>query len=190
MLWVDPFMSNLEKLIVVAPPPSVKRGTGTSAQWKQLEQEFNLIFPDDFKQLIQTYGAGRFAGFFGIANPFYAPSGDISFQEFVHLRTRDIAAAKASHPRTAVSLPVYPEHGGLFPWGYTDNGETMCWLTEGDSSKWPTICLEIGYLNNFDRFELSIVEFIEKWLTAQIVVPTLTPPDFYPLKNPVFSPDA
>jgi hypothetical protein len=181
-------MRGIERLMAVAPPPKTKKGSGIRDQWDELERIFNLKFPNDFKELIATYGAGRFANFFGVANPFYTSAGDITFQEFVQLRTRDINEAKVSYPKTAVHLSVYPEKNGLFPWGYTDNGETMCWLTEGDSSHWPVICLEVGYLNNYDRFDLSIVEFIGKWLTNEISVPTLTPPDFYPLKSPVFCP--
>jgi hypothetical protein len=174
--------------MAVAPPPKIKNGVGTSNQWRQLEQEFGIPFPGDFKELVATYGAGRFAGFFGVVNPFYTLAGDVTFKEFVHLRTRDMAEAKLSYPKTAVSLPVYPEKGGLFPWGYTDNGETMCWLTEGENNRWSIICLEVGYLNTYDRFELSTIDFIEQWLTQKIFVPSLTPPDLYPLKNPVFSP--
>lgn len=181
-------MNDIDELKMIAPPPKLKNGAGSPAQWRQLEEEFALTFPDDYKELIATYGAGRFVNFFGIVNPFYTCTNDIAFAEFIRLRTADMARAKASYPKRAVSLPVYPQKGGLFPWGYTDNGETICWLTEGDKGRWPIICLEVGYLNNYDIFRLSIIQFIAKWLTNKISVPTLTPPDFYPLRSPIFVP--
>lgn len=180
-------MTELEKLFKIAPPPKVRLGAGSPQQWEDLEQKFDLKFPNDFKEFVAAYGAGRFVDFFGVANPFYTSDGDISFQEFVHLRTRDMAAAKDSYPETAISLPVYPQKGGLFPWGYTDNGETICWLTQGNASAWPIVSLEVGYLKNYEKFELTMVEFIQKWLTKEILVTTLTPPNFYPLKQPVYS---
>lgn len=181
-------MNAIERLARLAPPPKVKIGAGNTEQWNQLEAAWGLQFPADFKELISKYGAGRFANYFGVVNPFYSAQGDITFEEFVRLRTRDMVAAKASYPETAVSLPVYPEKNGLFPWGYTDNGETMCWLTCGNNYEWPIICLEVGYLNTYDRFELSVVEFIEGWLSEKIEVPTLTPPDLFPLQYPVYAP--
>ena len=181
-------MIGIEKLIAVASPPKCGVVTAAPDKWDKLEAKFHLKFPDDYKLLIKTYGAGKFADFFGVVNPFCKSSSSVEFEEFVRLRTRDMTEAKVSYPKTAVSLPIYPQSGGLFPWGYTDNGETMCWLTDGKNSDWPIICLEVGYLNNYDRYNLPITEFIEKWLTNQISVPSLTPPDFYPLKLPIFSP--
>jgi hypothetical protein len=180
-------MSNIARLRAIAPPPERPKGAGTASDWRRLESDLNLRFPEEFKELIATYGHGRFTEFFGVATPFYRAPRDIGYKEFVRLRIEGIRFAQSSYPEEAVPLPGYPENGGLFPWGYTDNGGTMCWLTEGESARWPIICLDDGNTKDFDRFDVSVVEFIEKWLTDQILVPTLTPPDFYPLRRPVFS---
>ena len=181
-------MISIANLCLIAPPPKSPKGIGTASEWRQLENHFLLKFPDDYKQLIATYGKGRFTHFFSVVNPFYFAPPDIGHKEFVRLRLEGIRLAKSSYPDEAIPLPVYPEMGGLFPWGYTDNGETMCWLTEGESAGWPIICLDSGNTKDFDRFDMPVVEFIKKWLTNQILVPTLTPPDFYPIRQPVFSP--
>lgn len=181
-------MSSIEKLRLIAPPPTCPKGTGTPAQWVQLECQLRLTFPQDFKELVSSYGAGDFTGYFGVETPFYSNPRYTPYDDWLRLRLEGIKLAKSSYHEEAVPFPVYPEMGGLFPWGYTGNGETMCWLTEGESSHWPIICLDNGNTKDFDRFDMPVVEFIEKWLTDQILVPTLTPPDFYPLRRPVFCP--
>ena len=62
----------------------------------------------------------------------------------------------------------------------------MCWLTEGPTSKWPIICLDEACSEKCDSFNLGLPEFIHGWLSAEIAVPVLTPPDFFPLPDPVF----
>lgn len=181
-------MSNIAKLRSIARPPSNPKGPGTPAQWSQLETELHLNFPQDFKELVSTYGAGNFTNFFGVEAPFYSSPRYGPYRDWIRLMFDGVKLAKSSYPEEAVPLPVYPENGGLFPWGYTHNGGAMWWLTEGESAHWPIICLDDGNTKDFDRFDLPVVEFIEKWLTDQILVPTLTPPDFYPLRQPVFSP--
>jgi hypothetical protein len=180
-------MTSIERLCVVAPPPEHPKGPGNELEWRRLEMEIGLVYPSDFKELIFKYGSGRFKNFFAVVNPFHFASPDISYKAFVRFRLDGLRKAKHSYFKNAVPYPVYPDEGGLFPWGYTDNGGSICWLTKGQPSRWPTICLDRGYSKEFDEFEMSIVEFIEKWLTDQILTPTLTPPDFYPLRQPVFS---
>lgn len=36
--------------------------------------------------------------------------------------------------------PFYPEPGGLLPWAGTDNGDRVCWLTEGQPDGWTVVC--------------------------------------------------
>jgi hypothetical protein len=100
-------METLQHLMALAPPPMNIRGR--VEQWDKLQNELSLEFPSDYKQLVNTYGSGSFAGFFGLANPFYSSPGDIFFLEFVRLRTKGIVEAQQSHPETAIAESVYPQ---------------------------------------------------------------------------------
>jgi hypothetical protein len=179
---------NTRTLSLIAPPPRNPKGGGTSDQWIRLEGTLGLKFPEDFKECVATYGAGAFNNFFGVATPFYSGPTYTPYEDWVSIRLEGLELAKSSNPEEAVLLPVYPQKGGLFPWGYTDNGGTMCWLTERKGSRWPIICLDEACSKDYDRFDISVFEFIEKWLTNQIVVPSLTPPDFFPIQKPSFRP--
>ena len=86
----------------------------------------------------------------------------------------------------AASFSTFPTPGGLFPFGYTDNGGTLFWLTEGESDRWPIICMDGAYSSDYDQFELSLICFLEGWLTGRFSTARLNPPDFNPLSPPVF----
>jgi hypothetical protein len=179
-------MTDLQKLLRVAPPPSAPEGTGTPSDWKVLEAELGFKFPEDYKELIGAYGVGTFADFFGVLTPFHSSPRHCPYREWLAARLEGLRFAKSEYPEEAVPFPVHPEPDGLFPWGYTENGGLMCWL-KGDRDLQPSIiCLDSGYTKDYDSFELTVVQFIEKWLTRKIAVPSLTPPDFYPIPKPVF----
>jgi hypothetical protein len=97
-----------------------------------------------------------------------------------------MAEVKRMHPGLSVKLPVYPEKGGLFPWGYTDNGGTLCWLTNTGESSLEIVFLDHEYVRDCYRFNLGIGDFIANWLAGHLEIEALTPPGFFPLKQPVF----
>jgi len=153
-------------LIAIAPPPTNPIGIGSLEEWEEIEKKYQLRFPSGYKELLATYGSGRFNNSFGIVNPFHTPKNNDGFSEFVHMRTRDMAEVKRMHPKLSVELPIYPEKGGLFPWGYMDNGGTLCWLTNNSESSWEIVFLDHGYARDYYRCNLDITDFIAKWLAV------------------------
>lgn len=177
----------LQDLMLIAPPPQMRSQVGDDAEWSHLEGELQFQFPRDYKELIHTYGAGQFADFFGAVNPFCMSSNGPTYREWVGQRLQGIENAKRNYPHHSISFPAYPEQGGLFPWGYTDNGETLWWLMRGSNHNWPVVCTGVGCTNDYDLFDVCTSEFIAGWLTHR-TVPSFTPSDFFPLSELVFVP--
>ena len=178
-------MTPTDELLSIAPPPKKAIGTGTGQEWALFERHWKLEFPEDFKWLIKTYGSGRFADFFGIAAPFYISKGDISHEEYVNLRLGGVRYAQTAMPKYAASFPTHPAAGGLFPFGYTDNGGTLFWLTEGENNQWPIVCMDNAYSKDFNLYRLTLVSFLTKWLRNEIHVVT-TPESLFPFRGQVF----
>lgn len=178
----------MNELLILSPPPEHPVATGTSEEWRQLEHELNIRFPENYILFINTYGNGRFNDFFGFPSPFYHSDRGSSFEKFVQQRTEGVRFAQQNMPNHAATFRVFPTEGGLFPIGYTDNGGTIFWLTEGLSSSWPLVCMRSGYTRDFEKFDLSLTLFIENWLEGRLEVRSLTPADFFPLRSPVFCP--
>jgi hypothetical protein len=127
--------TSIDRLASLMPPPTEPTYPGSRAEWESLQKKLGLQFPEDYYSLLNAYGSGRFlAGEFKVANPF--DPGDSAFAD-VELRTlrdrRDNAASE-------VPYPLFPEPGGLYPFGIDGNGNTFLWLTQGKSETWPIAC--------------------------------------------------
>ena len=67
-------------------------------------------------------------------------------------------------------FPIFPEEGGLLPWAQTENGGCLFWLTEGRTSKWPTIYFPDNRREELERFELSCSEILYGSVTGTISI--------------------
>lgn len=71
---------------------------------------------------------------------------------------------------------LYPEPGGLFPWGLTDNGDRLYWLTEGEPNSWVSIIYE-SRGPRYDRHAIGCCEFLRRWVAGDLPV-AVFPDDF------------
>jgi hypothetical protein len=60
---------------------------------------------------------------------------------------------------------VFPEPGGLLPWGYTIDGFALCWLTNGTPDKWTVVADSRGC---FAEYPGPMSAFLHDVLTERI----------------------
>lgn len=131
-------LAALKKLV---PPPENRSPVDDfAAQWKAFEQAQNLKLPRDYRDLVQTYGDGLLAGFYLLYSPL-AESPWLNLAEVQQRESEDLQNVRANYPRRC-PYPIYPEPGGLYPWGGDENGNTYFWLTAGAANKWPVVQYE------------------------------------------------
>ena len=82
-----------------------------------------------------------------------------------------------------VPYPVFPDAGGLFPWGGTDNGDAMHWLTIGTPSEW-TVAINESRGPMWEEYDCSMVEFLVRLLSGDIRSEIL--PEGFPSASPRF----
>lgn len=144
----------LQTLVKIIAPPRQPKGVGTLDQWKQTESELGFEFPPDFKNLIFTYGDGGFAEFLWTYNPFLPDYRNTismvvsAYRELIKARPR---------PKSIV-YALYPDEGGIFPWGRTDNGDTFYWQFCG-SKNLRTILYD-GRHSEHEVFDLDCTDFL------------------------------
>ena len=63
--------------------------------------------------------------------------------------------------------PLYPENGGVLPWGGTDNGDQLYWVTNGTPNEWTVLINEVRS-SNFQEFDYSMTGFICAWIKGDI----------------------
>ena len=154
-------MTAVDELIHLAPPPTTP--IGAYGDWRQVESELGLTLPADFKHLIERYGLGQFVDFITPLTPF-GP------HDLLLRSARGVLDSERSfRARNPDKSPyaLYPEPGGLLEWAGTDNGDRLCWLTEGDPDQWTTIAWNQRSWR-YDAFPLGATEFLHGWLTGQI----------------------
>jgi hypothetical protein len=167
-------MAGYAQLCDAVPPPCNPVEAGSIEAFTDVEARLALALPDDYKRLVCAYGTGSWKGFLWVLNPFSANR----HLNLLAQAQRQLAAERAIRtvwPRN-VPFALYPEGGGLFPWGMTDNGNRLYWLTTGDPAAWPTVVYESRGPRH-DRHELSCCAFLQHWVAGQLRV-SVFPDDF------------
>lgn len=167
-------MNNVtRKIQQLVKPPKFPVHNGGSDRFADIEAELGLVLPADYKELIVTYGDGTWQGFWFLLNPFT----DNQYLNLVTQASRegdsgeDILSAERYLQRTELDYPhrIWPERGGIFPWGITDNGGRFFWITGGKPDKWPTLYYP-SRDPDFTRYELSTSELTYSALSSSLPI--------------------
>lgn len=128
---------SLSRLLQVVSPPIRPVEAGEGNDWAAIEEKLGTGLPTDYKAYIRTFGTGCLDGFIWVFNPFSAnPNLNLFHRIEASLQAlRQLRAQDASE----VSYPLFPEAGGLLPWGATDNGDGLSWLTMGKPDEWSIV---------------------------------------------------
>jgi len=152
----------LENLVRILPPPTHPYNIGTPNEWATIEEALGFVLPTDYKQFTHTYGTGRIAGFLVVRNPFVASDSDNL------LRAADdtleyLRAAREIDAET-VPYPLYREPEGLFPWGTTDQEQTLLWHRVGSPDQW-TVVVSDEY--TCWQYEQTMTDLLASWLSRE-----------------------
>jgi hypothetical protein len=130
----------LEGLRRLLPPPADPVEPGRPDGWAEVEAAIGTQLPGDFKAFTELYGSGMVDDFLYLFNPFAADQDGNLLVE----KDRVLAAYRQTRARfpDRLSLPPFPEEGGVLPLGRTENGDELYWVTKRDPDDWPVALLE------------------------------------------------
>lgn len=141
------------------------KGTGASeVDWSEVEQRLDLPLPSDFRALVERFPWGIFRGHIVVGNPgLHRGKADlIAGMSVVLDDMRDWGIEEGLVP-----YPVYPEPGGLVPWGGGPGGAPICWLTIGaDPDAWQVV-LGSSDFEIWENFAGGAARFILAVLTRE-----------------------
>jgi hypothetical protein len=137
---------SIAELSKVVPPPKQPTEVGDMASWRNIEKNLGLVFPDDYREFVFTYGSGNLGRMFLIYNPFSSDEGGgaigIGRIEWILGHVRRL---RKEEGKKTIPYPVFPEPGGLFPFAKDENGWEYFWLTKGTANRWKmTCCAELS----------------------------------------------
>lgn len=154
-------MATIDDLKRIMSPPAEPLNRGSEKEWGAFQKRVGLRFPEDYFVVIFAYGSGGFlSGEFRVNNPFEAADAASVEREFKTLREN-----RQNSP-SKFPFPVFPEQGGLYPFGIDGNGNTFSWLTRGEADEWPIVCLNPE--NYHEVINVSLVEFLVRMATNRL----------------------
>ncbi|MFI5801891.1 SMI1/KNR4 family protein [Streptomyces sp. NPDC051561] len=127
--------SGLAALTALVPaPPKPELGEQT---WEWLYERLGTRLPTAYTELMRQYGGGTWAGWLNLGTPLSADR--LGLAEHARWGCDVYRSLRDGHPEY-YPLAVWPEPGGILPFGDTIDGDALCWLTVGDSpDDWPLI---------------------------------------------------
>lgn len=161
----------IETLIKVVPPPAAPYGA-FSGPWEPIEAELGTgPLPQDYKDFVRIYGSGYFMEFLGIDVP-RSVNPNIRFEVQVPLTCATFVNDQD------LPYPLWPNPGGLVPFGGTDNGDYLFWLPRGPPSDWGVVVWDRGF-GRFEALDCDLTDFLAGLATGEIL-PKEFPEDFLP----------
>jgi hypothetical protein len=130
----------LERLRELLPPPADPVEPAQPDGWAEVEAALGTGLPGDFKAFTELYGSGTVDDFLYLFNPFaVGQDGNLLVE-----KDRVLAAYRQTRARfpDRLSLPAFPDPGGVLPLGRTDNGDELYWVTDGQPDGWPVALVE------------------------------------------------
>jgi len=157
---------SLKELKAIVAPPQKPLGTGSTRGWKDVEKKLGTALPDDYKEIIDTYGIGWFGNWVCIYSPFHERYNLPKRHEDICCWIRE---SIEDDPESFPPYPLFPTKGGLLFVGQSDNAEAVCYVTEGNPEDWSIVTMDNKYLRQYyNHFETGLAEMLVKWLSGEI----------------------
>jgi hypothetical protein len=149
----------IDRLISIMPPPANLVDVGAEMNWPSIDN--NVNFPADYIDFINRYGSGRIANFLLIFNPFSAKE-ELNFFDQFNFILEDFKYLVDSDSEY-YRYRLYPEDGGLIPFGVTDNGDYIFWVVDPkeDSNLWK-VAIVAARSPEVELLPWGMLKFIEK----------------------------
>lgn len=156
---------SIENLIRVVPPPATP-GDPFPGPWREVEAKLGTLLPSDYKAFVQLYGLGCFMEYLWIWTP-------RAYTRHVRLELEASSVLKVLGEDEYFSFPLWPEPGGLLPFGVTLDGDYLAWVTRGPPDTWRVTVLDrgMGY-EEAHAYDCDLTDFLAGVATGEIDPPS------------------
>ncbi|HYQ62613.1 SMI1/KNR4 family protein [Actinophytocola sp.] len=157
--------------------------------WKVMEKSIGLRLPSAYKELVEVLPPGHFQDFVRVTRPGDMGGSRDEFLGYYAHRLEDMRAWRTGES-DRFPLPIFPEPGGLLPWGRSKQGDLFFWLTDGENPEdWPVVAAEreFAYWRAFDG---GLVDLLVEVVTGRFdtrpfgVIPRAGAPRFQAVEPP------
>lgn len=135
--------------------------------WPAVEAAIRMPLPEDYKLLVDSLPDGWFRDFVRVIRPSRSPDRKIGFLDTGTLNRLEDMRRWRAEGYGIYPYPIYPEPGGLLPWGTSIRRALFFWLTEpADPRRWPVITASAEW-DYWDRFDGTVCEFLVQVAAGQ-----------------------
>lgn len=149
----------IETLIKVMPPPAAPF-EAYIGPWQPFEAALRTPLPQDYKDFVRLYGNGRLLDYFGINVP-------VSRSPYMRLVSDAETVINIFRSDEELPYPLWPEPGGLLPFGRSDDGHQFFWLCRGAPADWRVVVWDRGMLR-YEMFDCDLTDFLAGIVTGHI----------------------
>jgi hypothetical protein len=169
---------SIRQLTQLIPPPPQPIHVGSPSAWHDVETRLGFDLPADYKELMQTYGAGSFDLRIAYYSPF-DPEAKLNLLNVYSNWQETLQSPPFDNPKGGeTALP----DDGLIPLGYTSRvGDGVYWHRNGTPDQWPVVLWNMAY-GIFVEYPLSCSAFLVAVLNKSLTFPTVSdgdPIDYY-----------
>jgi SMI1/KNR4 family protein SUKH-1 len=158
---MNPALEELARLVAPPDPPP------TPGDWAAARAKFGFDLPEDYRELIDRYGAGTFDGELRVLVPGHP------VESFDLLRTtdQDLWGLRYLREQAGREPPYRPEpvSGGLISWGLTGNGDICYWHVEDEREPagW-TVAVNSPRADEWHSFAGSVTEYLAGLFSGRV----------------------
>jgi hypothetical protein len=131
-----------------------------SFDWAAIEVDLGVRLPADYKLLAESFPGGWFRGWVRVRLP--ERTGDDRPRLLSDFAAGELEALREFREtgECVFPFPLFPEPGGVLPWGYLRSPGVAYWLTgPGDPDEWPVIAATADG-DYWERFDGPACEFL------------------------------
>jgi|GEM_PF-2497420 len=143
--------------------------------WAAIESSLGgLGLPRDYRAFVETFPPREFGGKVSVIRPGHGNYPRSEYLGFYAHRLDDLRGwREKGHGR--FPYPIFPEAGGVLPWGRGNEGELYFWLTDGqDPDSWPVVWTDRDKLD-WQTYHGTMCEFLIGLLATEEPVPAAPP---------------
>ncbi|MCF2860457.1 SMI1/KNR4 family protein [Pseudoalteromonas sp. SMS1] len=132
----------------------------------KLEEKLGVTLPNDYKSICMKFDIGGFYSYLYLFSPKMEGGVDTVHKKISN--NIDMMLENLDGFPEFYDYKVFPEKGGLLPFGYSDNIDYLCWVCEGESSEWKVaVRSQDGY--DVEYFDYTLIDFlIALWTTKDM----------------------
>ncbi|MEV6238970.1 SMI1/KNR4 family protein [Lentzea sp. NPDC051838] len=157
-------------------------GDHVALGWQEAERRLGFVFPEDYKRLMTVFGTGLFDDFVALVSP---AEDEVAFDEFERDFAEALELAGERVARGTLPHRLFPQPGGLIPWGGAGDGVTLFWRTDsGGPDDWTVVYCDDDF-SRWEEYQGDTSAFLLDLLAGRITSDLL---GFEPVEHPEFTP--